>query len=95
MFKCSNCGYLFEAGEWEEWEENGGEIWHACPVCKDTDFDEINPCKICGSYDHNIYEDYCDDCKHDVQSRFQTFLNMSFDEEERKLLNELYDGEEL
>ena len=100
MYKCEKCGNLFEEGEQVEWVEmdgfnyGNGEKWKGCPICKGN-YKKINPCKICGSYEHDYGEDYCNDCKKDVQKRFSTFIEEEFTEEERELLNELYDGESL
>ena len=100
MFKCLECGNLFEEGEEARWVETHGfdtppyEEWSGCPICKGG-YKEIKPCKICGSYDHDYDEDYCNACKKDVHKRFSTFVADEFTEEERILLNELYDGKEL
>ena len=100
MYKCQECGHLFEEGEQAEWTEmhgfsyGNGEEWQGCPICKGG-YEEIKPCKICGSYDHDYDEEYCNTCKKDVQKRFSAFIEEEFTEEERELLNELYDGEPL
>lgn len=102
MYRCNECGHLFEEGEQATWREDRGEFWGSpcsenmsgCPLCK-GDYEEIKPCKICGSYDHDYDEDYCNACKKDVQKRFSTFIAEEFTEEERELLNELYDGEKI
>ena len=100
MFKCLECGNLFEEGEEARWVETHGfdtppyEEWSGCPICKGG-YKEIKPCKICGSYDHDLDDEYCNACKKDVQRRFSTFIAEEFTEEERELLNELYDGKEL
>ena len=98
MYKWQECGHLFEEGEQAEWTEmhgfsyGNGEEWQGCPICRGG-YEEIKPCKICGSYDHDYDEEYCNSCKKDVQRRFSNFIEEEFTEEERKLLNELYDGE--
>ena len=71
MLKCKECGHLFEDGEQARWTEAHGEVWECCPICKGS-FEEIEPCKICGSYDHSVDDDYCDDCKKDV---FESSVN--------------------
>ena len=100
MYRCNECGHLFEEGEQARWSESRGEFWgtpcseemSGCPLCK-GDYEEIKPCKICGSYEHDADEEYCERCKIDVRKRFETFVLNAFTVEERKLLNELYDGE--
>lgn len=94
MYKCVECGHLFEDGEQSSWKEAHGESFTGCPLCKGS-YEEINPCKICGSYLHDFDEDFCNDCKKDVQSRFKNIISQEFSEEEIELLNILYDGERI
>lgn len=100
MYKCLDCGNIFEDGEQARWvemhgfEHGNGENFSGCPLCK-GDYDEIEPCKICGTYDHECKEEYCDYCKKDVKKRFSEFVEKEFTKEERELLNELYDGERI
>lgn len=100
MFKCDDCGHLFEQGEEAIWEESRGEFWgqpcyetvSGCPKCK-GDYSKIEPCKVCGGYNHEAGECYCKDCKEKVKKRFKAFVDKEFTKEERELLNELYEGE--
>jgi hypothetical protein len=102
MYKCTECGHIFEEGEQATFEESRGEHFgcpayeqmSGCPICKEP-YEEIEPCKICGSYEHDADEEYCDQCKIDVRKRFETFVLNAFTVEERELLNELYDGERI
>lgn len=91
MFKCEECGHIFECGEESVWIEPHGEERDGCPICKGT-YIEVAPCKICG---RATEEDYCDACKEEVRERFKRLVDENFDDEERVLLNELYDGEEI
>lgn len=96
MFKCLQCGHLFEDGEQLEWEDmhgltfGNGEHFSGCPLCK-GDYQEIEPCKICGTYQHEVEDEYCEDCKNNIEKRFSDFIEKEFTDEERKLLNELYE----
>ena len=92
MYKCVECGNLFEDGEQAFWKEAHGESFTGCPLCKGN-YEEIKPCKICGTYLHDFDEDYCEHCKKDVQRRFKDIISQEFDEEEIKLLNVIYEGE--
>ena len=100
MYRCIECGHLFEEGEQARWRESRGEFWgtpcseemSGCPICK-SPYEEIKPCRVCGSYEHDADEEYCERCKIDVRKRFETFVLNAFTVEERELLNELYDGE--
>lgn len=98
MFKCNNCGHIFEAGEEKRWSESRGEYWgtecyeemSGCPICEE-DYDEIQPCTICGGYSDG--EEYCAECRHRCVDLFQNLLENNFTEKERDMLNEIYDGE--
>ena len=91
MLKCNECGHLFEEGEQASWVEPHGERLSGCPLCYGV-YEIARPCKLCGDYG-NTEEDYCEDCKNDIKKRFSDFVEKEFTEEERELLNELYDGE--
>ena len=66
-------------------------------VCVDIkgNYEEVEPCKICGSYNHDCDDEYCDICKKNVKQKFSEFVEKNFTKEERELLNELYDGERI
>ena len=71
MYKCTECGNLFEEGEQAIWYENQGEChgvtamerFSGCPVCK-GDYEEVHQCKECGSWHTNdeLYEGWCEKC---------------------------------
>ncbi len=100
MLRCEECGHIFENGEQTEWIETHGfndgtgEHFSGCPICKGS-FEEVDPCPICDSYNHEANETYCDNCKKDVLKRFTILMNENFTEEERDLLNDLLDGERI
>ena len=56
MYKCVECGHIFEQGEEKRWLENRGEYWGqpayekmtGCPYCG-GDYEETEPCAICGT----------------------------------------------
>ena len=95
MYKCVECENLFEEGEQATWSEDRGEYWGApsfekmsgCPLCK-GDYEEIKPCKICGSYEHETDEDFCKNCVIDIQKQFKTFIS-KFSTEEKELIEEM------
>ena len=93
MYRCEDCGHLFEDGEQTYWTEPHGEKLSGCPLCHGA-YVSARPCKLCGSYS-NEDEEYCDKCKEDVKKRFSEFVDKEFTKEERDLLNELYDGERI
>lgn len=71
MFKCCDCGHLFEDGEQAVWYENQGEChgvtamekFSGCPLCQD-DYEEVHQCKECGDWhtEDELYVGWCNDC---------------------------------
>ena len=69
MFKCCDCGHLFEDGERAVWEERHGfdtppyEQWSGCPICKGG-YEEVHQCKECGDWhtDDELYSGWCEMC---------------------------------
>ena len=71
MYRCENCGNLFEEGEQAVWYENQGEChgvtamerFSGCPLCHD-DYEEVHQCKECGDWhsDDELYEGWCEKC---------------------------------
>lgn len=65
MFKCSECGQIFDQPE-EIRNYHGEGMWEtksACPYCGEgiTTDDESKPCDICGG--DAFGSCFCDDCK--------------------------------
>ncbi len=91
MYKCLDCGHLFEEGEQARVRETHGldtppyEEYSVCPRCK-GDYQEVEPCKICGGYDVKIGEEYCDECMIDIRRRFDYVVWKEFKEEEIEYL---------
>lgn len=54
MYKCVECGHLFEEGEEAVWAEDRGEFWgrpvteecSGCPDCR-GDYEEVYQCESC------------------------------------------------
>lgn len=98
MFKCVECGNLFEEGEQkiffdpvgESHSSNAWEEVEGCPLCG-GDYEKIEPCRICKSYCHEAKSEYCDDCIKSVEDKFVSFVSDLFTKEERKLINMIYD----
>ena len=71
MFKCCECGHLFEEGEQATWYENQGEchgriameMFGGCPVCK-GDYEEVHQCNECGDWHtgNELYDGWCEKC---------------------------------
>ena len=69
MYRCENCGHLFEDGEQAVWEERHGldtppyEQWSGCPICK-CGYEEVHQCKECGEWhcEDELYDGWCEKC---------------------------------
>ena len=69
MYRCCECGNLFEEGEQAIWEETHGldsppyEKFSGCPVCK-GDYEEVRQCKKCGNWhtEDELYDGWCEKC---------------------------------
>ena len=69
MYRCCECGNLFEEGEQAVWEETHGldsppyEKFSGCPICK-GDYEEVHQCKECGDWhsEDELYDGWCEDC---------------------------------
>ena len=69
MYRCCECGNLFEEGEQAVWEERHGldsppyETRSGCPVCK-GDYEEVHQCKDCGDWhsENELYDGWCANC---------------------------------
>lgn len=93
MYKCLECGHLFEEGEQARWEESRGEFWGSpcsesmsgCPICKGY-YEEAVKCKICGRW---VEDEYCDDCKSRVIKLFSALMQQNFTSEEKEMIAEL------
>lgn len=63
MYKCFDCGHLFEPGEEQHIAEDYGEQHTVCPVCGGG-YDEAVQCPNCGAhhFDDDVYFGFCIDC---------------------------------
>ena len=71
MYKCIECGHLFEDGEQATYRENQGECFgypayeefNCCPVCK-GDYEEAVQCEKCGEYffEDELLSGICESC---------------------------------
>ena len=71
MYRCLNCGNLFEDGEQATWYENQGEChgsiamgrFDGCPLCR-GDYEEVYQCKGCGDWhsEDELYDGWCEKC---------------------------------
>lgn len=69
MFKCCDCGHLFEEGEQAVWEERHGldtppyEKWDGCPLCRGG-YEEVHQCQECYEWhtEDELYSGWCEKC---------------------------------
>ena len=96
MFRCIECGYLFENGEQNRSLSCIGECHgrsvseeiSSCPLCG-GDYEEATKCKICGSYEKYAEDAFCPDCVAGTIKNFKHMLINFFTTEEIELLEEL------
>lgn len=75
MYKCDNCGCEFE--EPYKLQEDTGEIFNVCPDCKETDYYELETCKICGEYfnQDELWNGMCEQC---LKDEFEVHRGLKF-----------------
>lgn len=94
VYRCNECGHLFENGEEKLWKEPHGETNKGCPLCGGM-YEEMFDCQICGNHTKSD-DDLCDECKKDVIKLFKKLLDDNFGEPARNYINELLEiGEEI
>ena len=61
MYKCSNCGEIFE--EPNSIKEDWGETFSVCPYCN-GDYDEVKQCDHCDEWhtEDELYDGWCEKC---------------------------------
>ena len=61
MYKCSNCGEIFE--EPNSIKEDWGETFSVCPYCN-GDYDEVKQCNHCDEWhtEGELYDGWCEKC---------------------------------
>ena len=105
MYRCENCGNLFEEGEQAVWYENQGEChgvtamerFSGCPVCK-GDYEEVHQCKECGDWhtEDELYDGWCEKCLRETINYDTFFEYCEANKDERYLdifvLSELLGG---
>lgn len=95
MYRCDECGNLFEEGEQKIYIEKDGfdyppyREYEACPVCGGS-FEEIKPCIVCGKHEQDLEEGVCERCRKEFKVRFDEALKNNFTEKEIKILLALY-----
>ena len=95
MYKCTECGHLFEEGEQAVWYENQGEChgvtamerFSGCPLCHE-DYEEVYQCKKCGDWhsDDELYDGWCEKCIRETIN-YDTFFEYCEDNSEAKYLD--------
>ena len=76
MFKCIDCGHIFEEGEEGVYYDDRGEFWGVpcrerimcCPVCY-GDYDEAVECERCGEwfYEEELTDGLCKNCREETE----------------------------
>ena len=93
MFRCCECGNLFEEGEQAVWEETNGldsqpyEKWSGCPVCG-GDYEEVHQCKECGEWhtEDELYDGWCEKCLRETIN-YDTFFEYCEENKDEQYLD--------
>ena len=95
MFKCCECGHLFEDGEQAVWYENQGEChgvtamerFSGCPLCH-GDYEEVYQCKECGDWhsEDELYDSWCERCLRETIN-YDTFFGYCEDNKDERYLD--------
>ena len=98
MYKCVECGHIFEDGEEAIWEEPKGEYWgipcsqemSGCPVCGGN-YEETDKCKICRAEctEDELNGGVCKKCIDDRRKDFNVCCSISENIKERIEINAL------
>lgn len=88
MYRCNECGHLFEEGEQKSWVEPHGEKMQGCPLCCGT-YIESNNCRICG--EPSGEEHYCKQCEEETEGKLYKLIKENFTKFEIPLINDMYD----
>ena len=80
MYRCENCGHLFEEGEQAVTYETHGfyqppyEEIHSCPVCGGS-YEEVHQCKECDEWhtEDELYSGWCEKCLRETIN-YETFF---------------------
>lgn len=101
MYKCLDCGRIFEDSEFAEWIEPHGEIMIGCPCCKSEDCEEAVECLICGEIHpcSELVEDVCEKCISDYRYDHEMCFKVGAHEKESVSLNsfitQMFDADEI
>lgn len=79
MFKCAECGSMFEETVSKLFTdlETGYQMnVNLCPCCQSEDIENAFPCAECGEYftEDELTEGLCAKCETEIQSDFKDFL---------------------
>ena len=93
MFKCCECGHLFEDGEQAVWEERHGldtppyEQWSGCPLCRGG-YEEVHQCQECDEWhtEDELYEGWCEKCLRETIN-YDTFFEYCESNKEKQYLD--------
>ena len=85
MYKCLDCGHIFDEGEQINWEDGHGfdtppfEKWSTCPKCRRGLYEETVRCVVCCSehLESEMNNNVCDECIDSYRNNFDACYNIS------------------
>lgn len=99
MFKCLNCGHIFEKGEETHWHDVPVEFWGnvcaedaaGCPICK-GEYEETTQCIVCGSqhFESELIDSICKNCIDKYRDDFKMCYNISRSEKEEVKIKSIF-----
>lgn len=80
VFRCQECGHIFEEGEQSNWTEPYGERMSGCPLC-DSPYEEAHMCRVCNEYSKVNSNGVCTECYEELIKKSKDFFSKLNDEE--------------
>ena len=66
MYKCCECGEIFENPARSPMEEDTGYVEQSCPCCGSDDYEEVYACPVCGEYTSEYRGTLCKQCHEEL-----------------------------
>ena len=98
MYKCLDCGHIFDEGEQKKWTENVGECFGfpayetfgCCPLCG-GEYAETVLCEVCGAehLEDELNGGVCDECINEHRKDFDFCYRVSIGEKTGIKINSL------
>lgn len=92
-YRCDTCGHVFnpeDAGTYKEYHYLDGqrfyEEWAACPLCGETDLEDVGECPICHDWSR---DGLCKSCRQEIWEKFVEIVHMAKTRKSREAVLDL------